>query len=119
MIDELSTEVTDFYYDYDPYEFKDNYNDYNEGLEATQQVLSSKSETKKLIFDLKEINDDLYGDEDKIIKELVRIPRFNDFSHEEEGGLIGDAGSLLHVMGYHNYSILVFQLHCKVFYFRS
>ena len=70
MIDELSTEVTDFYYDYDPYEFKDNYNDYNEGLEATQQVLSSKSETKKLIFDLKEINDDLYGDDDKTIKEF-------------------------------------------------
>ena len=70
MIDELSTKVTDFFYDYDPYEFKDNYNDYNEGLEATQQVLSSKSETRKLIFDLKEINDDLYGDEDKTIKEF-------------------------------------------------
>ena len=68
MIDELSTKVTDFFYDYDPYEFKDNYNDYNEGLEATQQVLSSK--TKKLIFDLKEINDDLYGDDDKTIKEF-------------------------------------------------
>ena len=70
MIDELSTKVTDFFYDYDPYDFKDNYSDYNEGLEDTQKVLSSKSETKKLIFNLKEINDDLYGDEDKTIKEF-------------------------------------------------
>ena len=70
MIDELSTKVTDFFYDYDLYEFKDNYSDYNEGLEDTQKVLSSKSETKKLIFNLKEINDDLYGDEDKTIKEF-------------------------------------------------
>ena len=70
MIEELSTKVTDFYYDYDPYEFKDNYEDYNEGLEATQEVLSSKSETKKLISDLEQINDDLYGDNDPIIKEF-------------------------------------------------
>ena len=70
MIDELSTKVTDFFYDYDPYEFKDNYEDYNEGLEETQRVLSSKSETRNLIFNLKEINDDLYGDEDKTIKEF-------------------------------------------------
>ena len=70
MIEELSTKVTDFYYDYDPYEFKDNYENYNEGLEATQEVLSSKSETKKLISDLEQINDDLYGDNDPIIKEF-------------------------------------------------
>ena len=70
MIEELSTKVTDFYYDYDPYEFKDNYENYNEGLEATQEVLSSKSETKKLISDLEQINDDLYGDNDSIIKEF-------------------------------------------------
>ena len=70
MIDELSTKETDFFYDYDPYEFKDNYEDYNEGLEETQKVLSSKSETRNLIFNLKEINDDLYGDEDKTIKEF-------------------------------------------------
>ena len=70
MIEELSTKVTDFFYDYDPYEFKDNYSDYNEGLEDTRKVLSSKSETKNLIFNLKEINDDLYGDEDKTIKEF-------------------------------------------------
>ena len=70
MIEELSTKVTDFFYDYDPYEFKDNYENYNEGLEATQEVLSSKSETKKLISDLEQINDDLYGDNDPIIKEF-------------------------------------------------
>ena len=70
MIDELSTKVTDFFYDFDSYEFKDNYEDYNEGLEETQRVLSSKSETRNLIFNLKEINDDLYGDEDKTIKEF-------------------------------------------------
>ena len=70
MIDELSTKVTDFFYDYDPYEFKDNYENYNEGLEATQEVLSSKSETKKLISDLEQINDDLYGDNDPTIKEF-------------------------------------------------
>ena len=70
MIEELSTKVTDFYYDYDPYEFKDNYENYNEGLEATQEVLSSKSETKKLISDLEQINDDLYGDNEPIIKEF-------------------------------------------------
>lgn len=70
MIDELSTKVTDFFYDYDPYEFKDNYEDYNEGLEETKKVLSSKSETRNLIFNLKEINDDLYGDNDSIIKEF-------------------------------------------------
>ena len=70
MIEELSTKVTDFYYDYDPYEFKDNYENYNEGLESTQEVLSSKSETKKLISDLEQINDDLYGDNDPIIKEF-------------------------------------------------
>lgn len=70
MIEELSTKVTDFYYDYDPYEFKDNYENYNEGLEATQEVLSSKSETKKLISDLEQINDDLYGDNDPTIKEF-------------------------------------------------
>mgnify|MGYP006993388383 CR=1 FL=1 len=50
--------------------FKDNYENYNEGLEATQEVLSSKSETKKLISDLEQINDDLYGDNDPIIKEF-------------------------------------------------
>ena len=70
MIEELSTKVTDFYYDYDPYEFKDNYENYNDGLEATQEVLSSKSETKKLISDLEQINDDLYGDNDPTIKEF-------------------------------------------------
>ena len=70
MIDELSTKVTDFFSDYDPYEFKDNYADYNEGLEETQKVLSYKSKTRNLIFNLKEINDDLYGDEDKTIKEF-------------------------------------------------
>ena len=70
MIEELSTKVTDFFYDYDSYEFKDNYENYNEGLEETQRVLSSKSETRNLIFNLKEINDDLYGDEDKTIKEF-------------------------------------------------
>lgn len=70
MIEELSTKVTDFYYDYDPYEFKDNYENYNEGLKTTQEVLSSKSETKKLISDLEQINDDLYGDNDPIIKEF-------------------------------------------------
>ena len=47
-----------------------NYEDYNEGLEETQKVLSSKSETRNLIFNLKEINDDLYGGEDKSIKEF-------------------------------------------------
>ena len=70
MIEELSTKVTDFFYDYDPYEFKDQYEDYNKGLEDTQRILSSKSETKKLIFNLKEINDDLYGDDDSTIKEF-------------------------------------------------
>lgn len=70
MIEELSTKVTDFYYNYDPYEFKDNYENYNDGLEATQEVLSSKSETKKLISDLEQINDDLYGDNDPTIKEF-------------------------------------------------
>ena len=68
MINELSTKVTDFFYDYDPYEFKDNYNCYNDGLEEVQRVLSSKSGVKELIFNLKEINDDLYGDDDKEIK---------------------------------------------------
>lgn len=33
-------------------------------------MLSSKSETKKLISDLEQINDDLYGDNDPIIKEF-------------------------------------------------
>ena len=70
MIEELSTKVTDFFYDYDPYEFKDQYEDYNKGLEDTQRILSSKSETKNLIFNLKEINDDLYGDDDSTIKEF-------------------------------------------------
>ena len=65
MIEELSTKVTDFFYDYDPYEFKDQYEDYN-----TQRIWSSKSEIKKLIFNLKEINDDLYGDDDSTIKEF-------------------------------------------------
>ena len=46
MIDELSTKVTDFFYDYDPYEFKDNYEDYNEGLEETKKVLTK---LKKLL----------------------------------------------------------------------
>ena len=70
MIEELSTKVTDFFYDYDPYEFKDNFDDYNEGLEEVQKVLSSKTETKNLIFNLKEINDDLFDDGDPTIKEF-------------------------------------------------
>ena len=70
MIDELSTKITDFFYDYNPYEFKDNYEDYNTGLEETQKVLSSKNETRNLIFNLKGINDDLFGDEDKTTKEF-------------------------------------------------
>lgn len=68
--DELSTKVTDFYYDYDPYEFKDNYTDYNEALEDTQRTLSTKSGTRKVIYDLKEINNDLDGDDDNLIKEF-------------------------------------------------
>lgn len=70
MIDELAMEITDFFYDYDPYEFKDCYEDYNEGLEETTNMLSSKNDTQKLIYNLKEINDDLSCDDDKLIKEF-------------------------------------------------
>ena len=70
MIEDLSVKVTDFFYDYDPYEFKDNYQDYDMGLEDTKVVLSSSSETKKLISDLEQINLDLSNDEDKTIKEF-------------------------------------------------
>lgn len=70
MIDELAMKLTDFFYDYDTYEFKDNYEDYNEGLEETTNMLSSKNDTRKLIYNLKEINDDLSCDDDNQIKEF-------------------------------------------------
>ena len=70
MREKLSTKVTDFYYDYDSYEFKNNYTDYNEGLEETNRMLSTRSGTKEILYDLKEINSDLDGDDDNLIKEF-------------------------------------------------
>ena len=46
--DELADNITSFIYDWDPYEFKDIYQDYEMGLEDTRECLSSKRKTEDI-----------------------------------------------------------------------
>lgn len=74
--DELINDITSFYYDWDPYEFNDNYEDYDMALEDTKNILSSKEHTDNLIYDLKNINEDIKDDNDIHIKELSNRCKF-------------------------------------------
>ena len=62
----LAHDITDFYYDYDPYEFKDCYDNYESGLDDTRKTLLSSSGTKSIIYNLNEINNDLSNDDPQI-----------------------------------------------------
>ena len=70
--DELVDEITSFMYDWDPYEFKDIYQDYDMGLDDTREVLSSKKTTSDLIYNIKNICDELKNDEDTELQKLYK-----------------------------------------------
>lgn len=48
-IEELSNDITSFYYDWDPYEFHDIYEDYDMCLADTKEILSSKKLTDDML----------------------------------------------------------------------
>ena len=48
---------------------------------------------------------------------LLSLTELDHFTHQEERGLVGDSRCLLHVMCYHDNSIVLFQFHRKVFDF--
>ena len=60
--DELVDNITSFIYDWDPYEFKDIYQDYDMGLDDTRECLSSKKTTSDLIYNIKNICNELEND---------------------------------------------------------
>ncbi len=68
--DELVDNITSFIYDWDPYEFKDIYQNYDMGLDDTRECLSSKKTTSDLIYNIKNICNELENDEDTEIKKL-------------------------------------------------
>ena len=67
---DLVENITSFMYDWDTYDFNDNYDSYEDGILATKDMLSSRSKTSKLLYNLKEINNDISNDDDKQIKDL-------------------------------------------------
>ena len=68
--DELVDNITSFFYDWDPYEFKDIYQDYEMGLDDTREVLSSKKLTNDLISNIKNICKDIEDDMDESIRDI-------------------------------------------------
>ena len=66
----LADNITSFFYDYDTYEFKDNYSDYEEGLNETIDLLSNSSNIKELIYNIDNICEDLKDDDDSQIIDL-------------------------------------------------
>ena len=70
--DEFVDEITSFVYDWDPYEFKDIYQDYDMGLDDTRECLSSKKTTEYLIYNIKNICNELEHDEDSELQKLYK-----------------------------------------------
>ena len=70
--DELVDNITSFIYDWDPYEFKDIYQDYEMGLEDTRECLSSKKTTADVIYNIENICTELEHDDDKNIQDLYK-----------------------------------------------
>ena len=68
--EELVDNITSFLYDWDPYEFKDIYQDYEMGLDDTREVLSSKKLTNDLISNIKNICKDIEDDMDESIRDI-------------------------------------------------
>ena len=91
-IEELSNDITSFYYDWDPYEFHDIYEDYDMCLADTKEILSSKKLTDDMIYDLKSICEDIKNDNDKSIKDLFNratsiVKRVEDYQLSREDDL--------------------------------
>ena len=57
---------------WDPYEFKDIYQDYEMGLEDTRECLSSKKTTADVIYNIENICTELEHDDDKSIQDLYK-----------------------------------------------
>lgn len=70
--DELADNITLFIYDWDLYEFKDIYQDYEMGLEDTRECLSSKKKTEDIIYNIENICNELEHDDDKNIQDLYK-----------------------------------------------
>lgn len=70
--DTLVEEITSFMYDWDPYEFKDIYQDYEMGLDDTRECLLSKKSTSELIYNVKNICDELKDDKDQELQKLYK-----------------------------------------------
>ena len=70
--DALVDNITSFIYDWDPYEFKDIYQDYEMGLEDTRECLSSKKTTADVIYNIENICTELEHDDDKNIQDLYK-----------------------------------------------
>ena len=66
----IAGDITSFFYDYDTYEFVDNYDTYEEGLNETINMLSSINNIKELIYNIDNICDDLKDDDDSSIRDL-------------------------------------------------
>ena len=70
--DEFVDEITSFIYDWVPYEFKDIYQDYDMGLDDTRECLSSKKTTSDLIYNIKNICNELEHDDDSELQKLYK-----------------------------------------------
>ena len=86
--DELVDNITSFIYDWDPYEFKDIYQDYEMGLEDTRECLSSKRKTEDIIYNIEnifyyEISCKSYHNFSKI-KDLLNDIEINEGGNEED-----------------------------------
>ena len=70
--EELVDQITSFIYDWDPYEFKDIYQDYEMGLDDTRECLSTKKGTSEVIYNIDNICNELKDDEDTEIQKLYK-----------------------------------------------
>lgn len=70
--EKLADDITSFIYDWDPYEFKDIYQDYEMGLDDTRECLLSKKTTADIIYNIENICTELEQDDDKNIQELYK-----------------------------------------------
>ena len=63
-VHELSSKICDFMDDYDPYEFRDNYNSKEEAINDIENHLFDAFQTRQYIYSLNEISKDLKDDND-------------------------------------------------------
>lgn len=68
--DYLAYRICQFFHNYDPYEFADNYNTIQEAHEDLKNSLYSYSNTNDYLYNMKEIANDLKDDNDSQIVSL-------------------------------------------------